>query len=255
MLHRSQWVGIEGAPTTQTVTAHSPFYNNRLGVGVSLYHDKIGVSRTTGFFSDVAGRIKVSETSYLSAGLKLGFNFFQANLTELQLDNSNDASFQENVNSIQPNVGFGLFYYTPSFYLGLSMPRILQLRLFDEESVDGPVVQKRHYYAMTGAVFTLSPKVKFKPSALVKVVEAAPISTDIAGSFILADKFWIGGYYRFSESMGIILNYNFTPQLRLGYSYDYSLTDLQSFNSGSHEITLVYDFIYDTQKIRSPRYF
>ncbi len=255
MIHRSQWVGVEGAPTTQTLTAHSPFYNNKLGIGLTLFHDKIGVSRTTGLFSDVAGRIKVGEASYLSAGLKLGFNFFQSNLSELQLDNSNDNSFLENVSSLQPNVGFGLYYYTPGFYVGLSVPRILQLKLFEEESIDGPVLQKRHFYAMSGAVFSLSSNIKFRPSALVKVVEAVPLSVDVAGSFIFNDKFWVGGYYRLSESTGLILNYNFTPQLRMGYSYDYTLTDLQTYNSGSHEISLIYDFIYNAKKIRSPRYF
>jgi len=209
LLHRNQWVGIDGAPATQTLTAHSPFYSNSLGAGITLYHDRIGISRTTGLFGDVAGRIQTGENAYLSAGLKLGFNIFQSNLTELQLESGNDGAFQENVSSFQPNLGFGVYYYTPGFYIGASVPRILQLKLFEEESIDGPVLMKRHFYAMTGAVFTLSPMIKFKPSALVKVVEAAPATIDIAGSFIFDDKFWVGGFYRFSESTGIIINYNF----------------------------------------------
>jgi type IX secretion system PorP/SprF family membrane protein len=101
----------------------------------------------------------------------------------------------------------------------------------------------------------ISPAIQFKPTALIRVVNGAPGSLDLTATFVFNEKLWVGAFHRWQESVGIILDYNFTPQLKVGYSYDFTLTDLQDFNSGSHEISLIYDFIFSDQKIKSPRYF
>lgn len=259
LLHRSQWVGIDGAPTTQTFTVHGPLVNPNLGFGLSVVHDVIGPTRSTGVYGDLSGRVQVSSNGYLAGGIKLGVNFFQSNLTEVKTNNSGDDAYSQNTSRILPNLGFGLYYYNPVFYAGISSPKLIQNVLYEDQLNNGnvfEVTQKRHYFAIAGVVLTLNPNLKFRPSVLARLVDGAPNSMDLTGSFIFADKFWIGAYYRYQESLGILLDYNFTPQLKVGYSYDFTLTELQDYNSGSHEISLTYDFIFnEAKKIKSPRYF
>ena len=259
LLHRSQWVGIDGAPTTQTLTIHGPLVNENLGFGFSVVHDKIGPTSSTGLYGDLSGRVKLTSNGYLAGGIKLGLNFFRSNLTDVAPGAQGDDAYSQNTSRILPNLGFGVYYYTPKFYLGLSSPKLVQNVLYADDLPSGEVfevTEKRHYFAIAGVVLELNPNLKFRPSVLARLVEGAPNSLDVTGSFIFADKFWIGGYYRYQESLGILLDYNFTPQLKVGYSYDFTLTELQDYNSGSHEISITYDFIFnDAKKIKSPRYF
>ncbi len=259
LLHRSQWVGIDGAPTTQTLTIHGPLVNENLGFGFSVVHDKIGPTSSTGLYGDLSGRVKLTSNGYLAGGIKLGLNFFRSNLTDVATGAQGDDAYSQNPSRILPNLGFGVYYYTPKFYLGLSSPKLVQNVLYADDLPSGEVfevTEKRHYFAIAGVVLELNPNLKFRPSVLARLVEGAPNSLDVTGSFIFADKFWIGGYYRYQESLGILLDYNFTPQLKVGYSYDFTLTELQDYNSGSHEISITYDFIFnDAKKIKSPRYF
>ncbi len=259
LLHRSQWVGINGAPTTQTLTVHGPLVNPNLGFGASLVHDVIGPTRTTGLYGDLSGRVKLTENGYLAGGIKLGINFFSSNLTTVETGTQGDAAFGQNTSSVLPNLGFGVYYYSPSFYLGVSAPKLIQNVLYADNLPSGEVfevTEKRHYFAIAGVILELNPNLKFRPSVLARLVDGAPNSLDLTGSFIFADKFWIGAFYRYQESLGMLVDYNFTPQLKVGYSYDYTLTELQNYNSGSHEISVTYDFIFnDAKKIKSPRYF
>lgn len=255
MLYRNQWVGIEGAPTTQSISVHGPLASNKIGFGLSLVHDKVGPTKQTGIYGDISGRVKVSEKGYLAGGVKFGANFFNSNLTELVLANANDGNFAENVSKTMPNIGVGVYYYTDKFYLGLAMPKIIKNELYDNGSLDGAVSEKRHLFINSGLVMEMSPLVKFRPTVMARVVGGSPLSFDATATFIFDDRFWVGGYYRLSESVGLLLDYNFTSQLRVGYSYDYTLTELQNYNTGSHEIGITYDFIFKEKRIQSPRYF
>ncbi len=255
LLHRNQWVGIEGAPTTQSISVHGPLASDKVGFGLSLINDKVGPTKQAGIYGDISGRVKVSEKGYLAGGVKVGANFFSSNLTELTLANRGDGNFAENVNKTMPNVGVGVYYYSDKFYLGVSVPKIIKNTLYDNGSLDGAVSEKRHAFVNSGLILELSPLVKFRPTAMVRMVGGSPLSLDATATFILDDRFWIGGYYRLSESVGLLLDYNFTSQLKVGYSYDYTLTELQNYNTGSHEIGVTYDFIFKEKRIQSPRYF
>lgn len=259
-LHRSQWVSFEGAPITQTVTLHSPMLNNKMGIGLSVVNDKIGPTKNTAAYLDLAYAIRVSEKGKLAFGLKGGINFMQANLNTLELDQQNDAAFQENVTSkMLPNFGFGIYYYLPKFYVGVSAPKLLENN-FKTNSSTGSVNlvnEQRHYFLIAGTVFKLSNAVELKPTTFVKVTNGAPIEGDITASFIFNKKLLVGGMFRTGDAAGILIGYNFTEQFHAGYSFDWSY-GLKTFkyNQGSHEIMLSYDFIYkDKQKVRSPRYF
>ena len=259
-LHRSQWVSFEGAPVTQTVTLHSPMLNNKMGIGLSVVNDKIGPTKNTAAYLDLAYAIRVSEKGKLAFGLKGGINFMQANLNTLELDQQNDAAFQENVTSkMLPNFGFGIYYYLPKFYVGVSAPKLLENN-FKTNSSTGSVNlvnEQRHYFLIAGTVLKLSNAVELKPTTFVKVTNGAPIEGDITASFIFNKKLLVGGMFRTGDAAGILIGYNFTEQFHAGYSFDWSY-GLKTFkyNQGSHEIMLSYDFIYkDKQKVRSPRYF
>lgn len=261
-LHRSQWVGFEGAPVTQTLTLHTPVLNDKLGLGLSVLNDKIGPVQTTSFYADFAYKIKVNQKAKLAFGLKGGLNLRQGEINTLALDETNDVSFANNIESeMLPNFGFGVYYYTSKYYLGLSTPKLLENNFESNTSVGGTDLgsEQRHYFFIAGTVFNLntSGSVKLKPTTFIKVTNGAPIEADLTAMFILQDKFEVGGMYRTGDAVGILLGYNFTNQLRFGYSFDWSfVNETMTYNSGSHEVMLRYDFIYkDKAKIRSPRYF
>ncbi|MBF98194.1 MAG: hypothetical protein CMI36_04315, partial [Owenweeksia sp.] len=182
LLHRSQWVGIDGAPTTQTLTIHGPLVNENLGFGFSVVHDKIGPTSSTGLYGDLSGRVKLTSNGYLAGGIKLGLNFFRSNLTDVATGAQGDDAYSQNTSRILPNLGFGVYYYTPKFYLGLSSPKLVQNVLYADDLPSGEVfevTEKRHYFAIAGVVLELNPNLKFRPSVLARLVEGAPNSLDV----------------------------------------------------------------------------
>jgi len=259
-LHRSQWVGFDGAPTTQTLNVHSPIHNDKLGVGLSILNDKIGPISTFSIFADFAYKIQINEKAKLSLGLKAGANIMQGQLTSLNLDEQNDASFSNNMESkLLPNFGFGAYYFTTKWYVGVSTPKLLENdfstnTIKQNGSSNG---EKRHFYLIGGTILDVSDHVKFKPTTFVKIVEAAPIEADLTGMFIYNDQFEIGAMFRSGAAVGALLGYNVHSQLRIGYSFDWSFTNQTSkYNGGSHELVIRYDFVYkDKGRVRSSRFF
>lgn len=259
-LHRSQWVGFDGAPITQTLTAHTPIINESIGLGLSVINDKIGPVNTTSLYADFSYRIKINKKSHLAFGLKGGMNMVNNNLTSLNLDDKNDLAFIQNVQSkLLPNFGFGMYYYSDKFYAGVSIPKLLENNFATNttSSSTNLASEKRHYFLIAGTVFNINEGIKLKPTTFIKVTNGAPIEADVTASFIFNDKFWLGGMFRTGDALGILAGLNITNQLALGYSFDWSYTNTTiKYNGGSHELMLRYDFIYKVEeKIRSPRYF
>lgn len=260
-LHRSQWVGFKGAPSTQTLTVHSPINSKHIGLGLSLTNDKIGPTNNTSLFLDFAFIMQLTKKSKLSLGLSGGINIFQANLSELGLDYQDDPSFLTDIsNKITPNFGFGIYYYRERFYAGVSVPNLLENNysgadMFGGSSLVGKA--QRHYFFIAGAMLRLSDNLEFKPTTLVKFTMAAPIQVELTASFVIMQKLLLGAMFRPNDAFGILVGVEVFNHLHLGYSYDFSY-GLQTlkYNQGSHEIVLRYDFIYSSKKqIHSPRYF
>ena len=258
-LHRSQWLGIEGAPITQTLTLHTPIFRNDLGVGFSLVNDQIGPTNTTAFYADVAYRLKFKSDHKLSLGLKAGGNLRQGSLSTLKVNEQGDQSFNNVQTQFLPNFGFGAYYYTTTWYVGLSMPKLLENKFLDEKNgaKTNLASEKRHYFFIAGTVFPLSSKIKLKPTTFVKVTEGAPVEADLTATFLLYDMVSIGAMLRTGDAIGVLAGYQITNQLAVGYSFDWSYAlATGKYNGGSHEIMLRYDFIFnDKEKIKSPRYF
>lgn len=260
-LHRSQWVGFEGAPVTQTLTVHSPLVNEHLGVGLSVLNDKIGPSNNTAVFAHFAYRFNLTKRSKLSFGLSGGVNIMQASLSDLSLDQQNDLSFQNNISSDpSPNFGFGTYYSRERFYVGVSVPNLIEHDYSTVSTETGNSFagkEQRHYFLIAGAMFKLSENLEFKPTTLIKATAAAPLQADLTASFIVMEKFLIGGMVRTDDSFGALIGVDVLDQFHIGYSFDYSYgLETFNYNQGSHEIMLRYDFIYSGKKqIHSPRYF
>lgn len=254
-IHRSQWVGYDGAPLDQSLTMHSPILNGKMGLGLSLVNDKAGPTKNTMVAIDVAYHVQLTKKSKLGLGIKGLLDFYSNTVNSLRINDPSDPSFAQNYNGTMGNVGAGIYYYRERFYAGLSTPQLLENHL-DGTSTSASVAQ-RHYYFIIGGVVPMNKYVKFKPTAFVKATQGAPIQGDFTANFLLYDKLSLGAMYRTGDGVGALLAFSFTDQFTLGYSYDWSLANATGkYNSGSHEIMLRYDLIYrSTRKIKSFRYF
>lgn len=259
-LHRSQWVGFDGAPITQTFTAHGNLLNNKIGIGLSFANDKIGPLNNTSIYADFAYRLKINEKSKLAFGLKGGVNLLKGDFNSLEVQDAQDPFLTSvSSNDLMPNFGFGVYYSRERFYLGISTPRLLQKEAFVSSNTLNIGKEIRHYYLIVGAIFNLSSNgsLKLKPTTFVKVTDGAPIEADLTALFLIKNKFEIGPMFRTGDAIGLLLGFNPIQQLRVGYSFDWSYAN-QTFttNSGSHEIMLRYDIIRNNNnRIKSPRFF
>ena len=255
-LARSQWAGIDGAPRTLTMGAHSPVGKN-VGLGLSVIVDELGPVKEQNIYGDFSYTLNVSENAKLALGLKAGFTFFNLCLPCLETTNPDDIAFvNTNANKALPNIGFGAFYYTNKFYAGLSVPNLLQTFHFEKSGNQVTrASERKHFFLTSGYVFDLSYDLKLKPSIMVKAAEGAPLSVDFSGNVLFYDKFEAGLSYRLDESISALVNVRVRRNLRIGYAYDHTLTNLGQFNSGSHEVFLLFNFDFERNKIKSPRFF
>lgn len=250
-LARIQWVGIEGAPRTQTFSVHSPIPGKNIGLGAFFAHDELGVTEQNTLYLSYAYRMQMSKGT-LSFGLQGGFRSSSFNYADLGV---NDPNLQSSISEMSPNFGAGLFYSTDRFYAGASIPVLMNDEIGDESNSDVQSKQIRHFFATAGYVFDLSPVLKLKPSTLIKSVSGAPIEMDINANLIINDLVWFGLSYRSGDSIDLLFDLQINPQLRFGYAYDYTLSDLGQVNSGSHEFMINYRFVFAKNKIVTPRYF
>ncbi len=256
-LSRHQWVGFDGAPTTQTITIHSPVWHESLAIGGTLMRDSHGPVTQYTFMADVAYRIFMGDAK-LAFGLQGGLNLLQGEYGTLNPLDPGDQVFQQGVNSkADPQFGFGVMYYSDRGYIGLSAPKLLNTDFFETDSLAFVMEpgQKPHYLLSGGYVFDLGVYHKFKPTFLVKAVEGAPVSFDLSANFLLYEKFWLGAMYRHTDAVGLLAQYHITNDLSVGYAYDYPLSTLRNYSGGSHEIMIGFEFGNQVKGVRSPRYF
>ena len=283
-LYRAQWVEIDGAPVTSTITAHTPLRNERVGVGFSLVNDKIGPTRTTGLNLSYAYRIPMGKKFKLSIGLQGGIENFSADWSKLNPEDQQDDVFAENVNLIKPNFGMGLFFYGEKFYAGFSSPHLYEYDLSKNSNNELYARKVRHFFFTTGAAIPIQgDALVFKPSILIKNVGAdkqfsklepfqnigAPNEFDVDLSLLFQQTLWVGASFRsaFSvkpldsnphssvESGDVWVSYLLKNGLRIGAAYDYPLTDLNKVTSGAFELMVGYEFNFRENKVITPRYF
>lgn len=256
LLGRSQWVGIDGAPKTFTASINAPIKRN-VGLGFSVIADEIGPVKEQNVYADFSYTIRTSENSNLALGLKGGFTFMDAKLSQLDLgDNIPDDLFTNNdLHKTSPNFGVGAFFYTDQFYLGLSMPNMLKTLHFEKKNgVISQAIEDIHYFVTSGYVFNVSDNLKLKPSVMLKAVKGAPLSIDLSGNALISNKFELGLNWRVDDSVSGLFNVMISPSTRIGYAYDYTLSNLGDFNSGSHEVFILFT-ISNSRAGLSPRFF
>ncbi|MFC5046740.1 type IX secretion system membrane protein PorP/SprF [Aquimarina sp. TRL1] len=265
-LHRSQWVGLDGAPRTQTLSMNTPIgESNRVGLGVSIVNDEIGPTQETYFDIDFSYTIPTSDVGKLSFGLKAGGHLLNVDFQRLSKFDVNDPSFENNIdNKFSPNVGIGLYYHTPRFYLGLSAPNLLETEHFDESATVGGndssafVAKERiNYYLITGHTFDLSSDVKFKPALLTKLVLGAPLQVDLSASFLLYERLSFGVGYRWDAALSGMVGFQVSDGLMVGFAYDRETTELGKavFNDGSYEVLLRFELFKKYNRMLTPRFF
>tara|TARA_R110000868_G_scaffold204536_1_gene452636 strand:+ start:256 stop:1206 length:951 start_codon:yes stop_codon:yes gene_type:complete len=263
-LYRSQWVGLEGSPTSQTLNIHSPIRNSRLGYGVSIVNDEIGdgTVQETYFDGVISYTIDVSQVGKLSFGLKAGGNLLNLDFNKLRNFDDEPINGDNIENKFSPNFGIGAYYHTDKFYLGLSAPNLLETNHFDNSNRDANSVtflskERINFYAITGYVFDLSNDFKFKPALLTKVVGGAPLQVDVSANFMLNEKFTFGAAYRWDAAVSAMAGFQISDQFMIGLAYDKETTELGStrFNDGSFEVFLRYELVKSFQKLVSPRFF
>jgi len=258
-LYRNQWVGIEGAPKTGTFTIDAPFSGERIGMGLQVISDKIGITTTTGLVLSSAYRIPMKEGS-LSFGLQGSMNNYNAGFGRVNLDPTGpipDQAFQGDVNKTLYNFGSGVYYRSDRMYAGFSIQDIISNRLNVDTISDGDITarQSAHGYLTTGYVFPIGMDFDLKTSVLVKGVKGAPVQGDFNATLWIKNVFAIGAEYRTSADISALMEIKVSPQVRIGYAYDRSITPLRKFNSGSHEFMLRYEFSFERDRTLSPRYF
>lgn len=259
-IYRSQWVGSVGAPKTGSLFIHMPL-TNKIQTGLSVVNDNIGdVVNETNLYADFAYVLSIGEKNKLSLGLKAGATFFSTDFNGfVYSDAVPDPAFAENLSKTLPNVGIGAFYFGDQYYIGFSAPNLLRSKHL--ESDDGIVangVEEIHYFLTGGYVFDMSENIKLKPAFMAKAVSGAPLSLDLTANVLFNNSFEVGAGYRLDDSVSGLVNFKVTPTLRIGYAYDYTLSNLGRFNSGSHEIMLLFDIDkLGTKKgyDKSPRFF
>jgi type IX secretion system PorP/SprF family membrane protein len=260
-LARWQWAGIDGAPRTQTLSADMPIRHKSIGLGLQLTNDALGDSRNTGIYGSYAFRIRLDNRSLIALGVQGGASFYNLSLSDRNysgLGNQPADPAASNFSGVLPNAGFGVYFNNDRFYLGVSIPHLLKNQLNNYTTIDprsNRAVQYRHLFLATGFVVPLSDQVALKPSALVKLVTGSPIQFDINANVWLKEVFAVGLSYRSNTAVLAMIEAQFTKQFRFGYAYDFTYNNLRSYQSGSHEIMLRYEFGQDKNKMLTPRYF
>lgn len=257
MLYRTQWVNFDGAPETQILAVDGPVSKEKMGVGMIISHDKIGVTDETNIFGNYSYKLKF-EKSTLCFGIKAGVSSYKARLTSLSYWDRDDQVFNQDINrSLIPKFGFGAFYYGEHFYAGLSVPTLLAYDRdynfnFDLEKAS---YFKRNYFLNGGYVFDIDESFKLKPSFLVKYLPYAPAQLDVNVSTMYRNMITLGFSYRTGDAVTGILEYQANQRFRVGYAFDYTTSTIRNYSSGTHEIMIGYDFGKEVTKMKTPRFF
>ncbi|MEL6916557.1 MAG: type IX secretion system membrane protein PorP/SprF [Bacteroidota bacterium] len=243
-LYRSQWQNAVGAPTTLTFFIHAPI-TEKIETGISFITDDIGdgALKENNIYADFAYILKLTDRSNLSFGLKAGISTFETNFNGFMLPElQDDPAFNENLDSTFPNIGVGAFYTRDNFYLGVSAPNLLTTQhLENRDGLNTIGSEEIHTFIMAGYVYELNPGLKIKPSFVSKVVSGSPLTIDASLNVLFNNKFEGGLSYRLEDSVSAMFNVHVLPAIRMGYAYDYTLSNLGDFNSGSHEIFVLFD--------------
>lgn len=253
LISRLNWVGIDGAPVTNTFTAQSAFRDGSIGLGALVIDDRLGVNRNMETSVTASYNIQFSEGK-LAMGIQGGFINYGFDLTKLTLDYVDDERLTTGLdNYSEPNFGAGIMYVNPVFFAGVSVPRLRELNL--DDGVVNSTRYKRHYYATAGYYYDANQLTQYKVMSLVRYVENGDISVDLSVSTFLDQVIWAGLTARDFKHYGLFMSLNVGRNLRVGYAFELPTNSLIIGNYGTHEISIAFDAAIDKSKPLSKRRF
>lgn len=253
-LFRTQWVGINGAPESQVLAIDGPTGKN-VGLGLVIVNDALGPSNETYVDGNFSYTIRLNdERKKLSFGLKAGARLLNVDFSKGDFE-SPDIAFQNNIsNKFLPSIGAGIYYHTEKSYFGVSVPNFFEQQQFDGEELN-IATERLHYFIIGGVIIDASQDVKLKPAFFVKWVPGAPIIADLSLNALIKETLTLGLAYRWDDSFSGLIGLQISPDLHLGYAYDFTTTDLRNFNSGTHEIFLRFELKSEKRRLKSPRFY
>ena len=254
LLNRSQWSGVDGAPTTQALTAHSLIKEQKIGLGLVMMNDKIGVHNSFNTAASFSYRIELNNKAYLSFGLQAGIIQNKSDYNSLagQVQNTNDPKLNSgNLSETNFEFGSGVYFITPRLNLGISMPNMLY-KTAPSDSISYSLFNNNLYFLVRYRI-PVSTNIMLQPGLIVRYANGLPIYTDINLSAIINKVLLVGVSYRIKESVNPILQAKITPQFKIGYSFDYPLANENSFGSNSHEFMISYLFSFSKNKVAELR--
>ena len=261
-LHRSQWIGTDGGPNTQTLNINGPV-SDKVGLGLSIIHDEIGnnTNQNTYFDATFSYSVPISKENKLSFGAKAGGHILNIDFNRLRNYTASISPVGDSdlYKKFSPNIGAGVYLHGPKFYAGLSIPNFFETEHFQnsESGSSAIATEKMNWYLLTGYVFDLSPSLKFKPAILFKGVQGVPLQSDFSANFLINDKFTLGVAYRLDAALSALFGFQMSKQFMLGLAYDREISELGGtrFNDGSFELFLRYEFIKNGKIDLTPRFF
>jgi type IX secretion system PorP/SprF family membrane protein len=256
ILYRNQWVGFKDSPKNYLLAVHMPFHSDRIGLGLLVENNSIGIFRETNIMGNYAYRIEM-QNGILSLGLGFGMTVSNTAWNDLQATDPNDIRLTNMQRSaVLPDISLGVYYYTHKYYLGFSVPRFLSHTL-DESSGRYKISNSfsAYNYLLTGGYeLQVSSNIKIIPSFLIKYHPDNAVQVDFNAQIAMRDKIWLGIGYRSKNLMVAMIQFKLNYQLRMAYSYDFDLGSLGKYKNGSHEIGFNYIFRF-SRKVNGPRQF
>jgi len=256
VVNRSQWVNIDGAPETFTISAHTAVRNKNVGLGLYIYRDILGPTNNQGLMGTYSYRLYLNKSS-LAFGLQFGLKYFDFDWAAMNLKDPDYLFDPQDVRRITPDANLGVYYQSNRVFLGVSSKQLLQ-NDYGYATKDGKSSFSkltRHFYMMGGMALPLVDKIVFRPSMMAKYTPNAPMQFDLNASFLFSNLFWVGTSFRTGNAISFLTEFKIADRLKLGYSYDLYINELQPFNYGSHEIRLGFDFPLYPERMKTPRYF
>lgn len=254
LLHREQWVGIDGRPRSTTFSFQTPLPYESVGLGLTAVNDVIGPTTQTMVYGDFSYSLRFKKNNArLAFGLKAGFNFINNATSTIKTTQEGDPSFlQSTFSRSNPNFGFGIYYHSDYWFLGVSAPKLIE-QAYSE--IDRDLLERRHYFGIAGIVLKMSKNWKLRPTTQFKYTFGAPFSLDLSAAGIYKDRFYLGAMYRWDAATGVFVQYQINQQFKVGLATEFGMQDIRMYNDGTFEVMLSYDFDYRKSGIRSPRYF
>ena len=252
LIHRDQWTGLEGAPQSQSLSAHTLIKSRNVGTGLFIHRETIGVHQNLNATANLAYHLQLGRESFLSAGISAGAFNTSSDYQSLQNSGNDLSIYDEAFTGTDFNMGFGFYFRSPIVEIGYSVPTVLNRSVYINDSTRFDPSRMNHMFFNKFNIM-IGDRFELNPSYLVKYTQDLPISYDVNLLLTYTELISTGVSYRANESIDLLLRLQITPQLQIGYAYDYPIGNVNQLSQASNELMLRYLFKFSYGKVKSPR--